>query len=395
MSFLTCRSKIDVRHSKQPTKLSTFLRSLPSVQTGHVDLNWFLSWPHASTLYSAIANFEKVDHVYYKRHVLEHKDEGNNTLDFAIRTQVDLSEAEYEVSGQKSLPPRTSFMTSEEIQEIGSETEGLLIVLVHGLAGGSHENYIRRTVTAIFQECSDDSKVSVVAFNARGCARSKVTSKQYWNAMQTDDLSDALKFLSDKYPNRRILGVGYSLGANILCNYMARFGDAAKVSLGISVSNPWALNKSNVNLESYWLGRLYSRRMAGGLQRLFHRNAHLLAQHEGVTPEAVMSAKSLREFDDAFTAKAFGFASAEEYYLTASSARVVHAVKKDLIILNAKDDPMALDEVLPYDQVAGNEHLCLLATENGGHIGWYGPENGRWFVSVITQTIQGMLDHSI
>ncbi|CCG83271.1 putative Alpha/beta fold family hydrolase [Taphrina deformans PYCC 5710] len=395
MNLGTCKSRLDVIHSKTSTKLSTFVATLPSVVEGYVPLRWLLSWPHFSTLYSGVANFEKVDHVYYKRHLIEHEDGGSNALDFAVRTTKNLSEAEYESSGDLNLPPRTAYMTSDESKTIGSDTAGILAVLIHGIAGGSHENYIRRAVTAIHEQYKDDGEMSVVAFNARGCARSKVTSKAYWNAMQTDDIRSALVFLAEKYPNRRIVVVGFSLGANILCNYLARFNEDSKVALGIAVSNPWVLDRSSDNLESYWLGRLYSGRMTQGLQRLFKRHSQFLAQHEGVVVSDVMKARNLREFDDAFTAKAFGFESAMHYYRAASSARTVSAIRTNTILLNAQDDPMALNEVLPYEQVSHNNHLCLLATKNGGHIGWYGVDDQRWFIDIMMQSIGGMVDGRI
>lgn len=390
MSFIH-ESHIDVRVSEQDNKFSHFVRSLPSVSCGTVSLNWFLSWPHLSTVYTALANFEKVDHVYYKRFILEHRDAGNNTLDLAVRTHVALSEEEYEASGSTRLPPRTRHMSKADLSSFGSSTPGVLVVLVHGLAGGSHESYIRHTVTAIHTRFKDDESVTVVAFNARGCARSTVTSKQYWNAAQTDDLSAALQHLSDIYPNRKIMAIGYSLGANILCNYLAKTGSASRVTLAVSVSNPWNLLASNRTLESYALGRLYSKRMAAGLQRLYKRNSAFLSLHQDIDEPRIMSATSLHDFDAAFTVRAFGYASTEEYYTVASSSRTVADIETNTIILNAKDDPMALDAVLPYAQVKQNPHLCLLATGHGGHIGWYGLHGDRWFSNVIVESLAGLL----
>ena len=391
---LTANCKLDVRLPEKPNKLSSFVSSLPSVKQGFVELDWLLSWPHASTMYSSLANFEKVDHVFYRRHTIWHKDGGNNTLDFATRTGRELSEADYARSGDQSLPPRTRDMAELESRQIGSNTKGILVLMVHGLSGGSHENYIRRSITSIFEQFKDEEEVTVVAFNARGCARSKVTSKNYWNAMQTDDLNVAVNFLVEKYPNRRFIGIGFSLGANILTNFLAR-DTPSKISVAISVSNPWVLNASNDNLESYWLGRLYSKKMAQGLQKLFKRHSHFLLQHEGVSKDNVAQATSLRQFDDAFTAKAFGFDCAESYYVEASSASKLPSVKTDLIILNAKDDPVALDSVIPYQQAKGNDHICLLAADHGGHIGWFGKDGQRWFVDIIVQTIQGMVEDRV
>lgn len=194
-----------------------FVAALPTVKTGYVNLDWFLSWPHVSTIYSGVANFEKVDHIYYERFVLDHPDGGNNTMDLAIRSTDELTEAQYERSGDVDLPARTRYMTTAEQNSFGSDSHGVLVVLAHGLAGGSHENYIRRTITAIYQRYSSgEDHVDCIAFNARGCARSKVTSSTYWSAEQSSDIRVSIEFLAKKFPNRKIVAVGFSLGANIL-----------------------------------------------------------------------------------------------------------------------------------------------------------------------------------
>lgn len=212
----TIDAKIDVCSSEK-SKLRDYLLTLPSVSARNVKLDWLLSWPHISTIYSGVANFEKIDHIYYERYVLEHADGGNNTLDLAIRSRDDLSETEYQLSGDKGLPARTRYMTATEQRQFGSQTDGVLVILAHGLAGGSHENYIRRTITDIHQQFPNDSdNVDCIAFNARGCARSKVTSSTYWSAEQTTDIAVCIEFLAKKFPNRRLVAIGFSLGANIL-----------------------------------------------------------------------------------------------------------------------------------------------------------------------------------
>lgn len=137
--------------------------------------------------------------------------------------------------------------------------------------------------------------------------------------------------------------------------------------------------------------------MAGGLQRLFKRHADLLlAEKENkVNKQSVLDARSLRDFDERFTAKVFGFESALAYYKAASSGTKLQDVKTNLLIMNAKDDVMALDPVLPYDQVSKNENLCMITTEHGGHIGWYGSGEDRWFSKVIVEVVQGAVDGKI
>lgn len=129
--------------------------------------------------------------------------------------------------------------------------------------------------------------------------------------------------------------------------------------------------------------------MASGLQRLFFRSADLLVR-DGVSKKDVMDATSIKQFDSRFTAKIFGFESANAYHIAASSGRRVKDVTTNLIIVNAQDDPMAINSCLPYAEVKERDNLCMLAVQYGGHIGWYGPGGERWFTDLITQSVVGV-----
>lgn len=56
--------------------------------------------------------------------------------------------------------------------------------------------------------------------------------------------------------------------------------------------------------------------------------------------EAVMKAKTVREFDSAVTAPQFGFATVEDYYRSATTKGHVHKFPIPVFCLNAVDDPM-------------------------------------------------------
>ena len=49
----------------------------------------------------------------------------------------------------------------------------------------------------------------------------------------------------------------------------------------------------------------------------------------------------IRDFDDRFVAKQFGYASWREYYAAASMDQRTHLVQVPLLTLNAEDDPFA------------------------------------------------------
>lgn len=466
-------TKLEPLPSSTGPALSKFCKELPCLArlgvsgeaSSGLPTSFFLSNPHVSTLYSAVANFDSVHAVHYRRHTFvsgppaegEAGEGGQNTLDFASLEAV--SAGEDAVPQDSTLPPRTRHMTAREAEAWGDDEHGVLLVLCHGLTGGSHESYIRATVEAVLDmhdtwtststsSSSSSStttatpttgadkiagheklKLDVVCFNARGCARSKMTSRVFWNARRAEDMAASLTLLRKRYPQRKIVCAGFSLGGNILCNYLADYSasnpesfagaaGAKRTALGgcgarkpalsagecvdvaISVSNPWRLASSSRFLLGSHLGRLYSRGMTKNLVKLTTRHAAWLTTQPGVDLAKVRGSTYLPDFDGAFQCPAWGYASAEEYYDDASSAPRLAQIDQPLIILNAVDDPITGPEALPRAECAQNPNLALLATDRGGHIGWYGAESmpgkrhlpRRLFADLIVDVCEAQLD---
>ena len=87
--------------------------------------------------------------------------------------------------------------------------------------------------------------------------------------------------------------------------------------------------------------------------------------------------RTVREFDEAYTAPYFGFADAEDYYHRASAMRVVDRIRVPALIITAEDDPFVPPQPFRDPKVAGNPHITLLACEHGGHCGFVGPSRRR------------------
>lgn len=110
---------------------------------------------------------------------------------------------------------RTKHMTAEEASGLGSDDEKPMLVAMHGLSGGSYEIYLRAVLAPLVTK---ESGFAACVVNARGCAMSKITTQQLFNARFTEDIREAAKYLKKIYPNRPLFIVGFSLGANILTN---------------------------------------------------------------------------------------------------------------------------------------------------------------------------------
>jgi hypothetical protein len=112
------------------------------------------------------------------------------------------------------LPERTSFFSEDQFAVLPSDDTKPMLVVLHGLSGGSHELYLRHVLAPLVADKSWEACV----VNSRGCAQTKVTSHVLYNARATWDVRQSVKWLRKMFPNRPLFGIGFSQGANILTN---------------------------------------------------------------------------------------------------------------------------------------------------------------------------------
>lgn len=114
-------------------------------------------------------------------------------------------------------------------------------LVLHGLNGGSHEEYVKDLVQRRRAEGS-----TVVVLIARGMMDTKMSGWNVFHGARTGDADIAARALkkgltslakSQRRPRRQVLvGVGYSMGAIVLSNYVARSGEHCSLDAAIAVS---------------------------------------------------------------------------------------------------------------------------------------------------------------
>ena len=145
--------------------------------------------------------------------------------------------------GEWTLPPQTSYFNDEEWASLdsGSNDEKPMLVVLHGLSGGSYEVYLKEVIYPLVSQGRVEGDVEggangkeengkrqlnkagweACVVNARGCARSKIESGVLFNARATWDVRQIVKWLKAKFPRRKLFGAGFSLGGNIITNVRA------------------------------------------------------------------------------------------------------------------------------------------------------------------------------
>ena len=201
--------------------------------------------------------------------------------------------------------------------------------------------------------------------------------------------------LRARFPRREMYAAGWSLGANILVNYLAEEGDACTLTAAASIGNPFDLVLCSRNLEKPGVYRLYDSKLAASLRTIFNRHAALFRgmtrENSGLDVDLAMRARTVREFDEAITAPSFGHRDADAYYRSAGSAQVMHKVRTRLLCVQASDDPISLLEAIPREAIEKNDNCALIVTPGGGHIGWACAGTGGALLGMETRLVDRLV----
>lgn len=83
-------------------------------------------------------------------------------------------------------------------------------------------------------------------------------SLQFFCIAYTADIRYTAKYLSEKYnfQSEALVGLGFSMGANVLVKYLGEEGERTPLTAGISVGNPFDVVKCSGNIDATLFNRL-------------------------------------------------------------------------------------------------------------------------------------------
>ncbi|QLI65538.1 uncharacterized protein G6M90_00g003590 [Metarhizium brunneum] len=328
----------------------------PLLFNGHIQTMWTATKPSGPPVYYRRKTFD-ADHKTYK---------GTFAVDFAVQP--------YE-GGDETLPRRTTYYTDEEFDNIGSDDSKPMLVVLHGLSGGSHEIYLRHTITPLL----GDGGWEVCVVNSRGCAGSKITSGVLYNARATWDCRQTVKWLKKTFPNRPLFGLGFSLGANMLTNYCGEEGEDCLLKGAVVCSNPFNLEISSKMLQNRFIGKeVYLRVMGFAMKNLVSTHKEALKKYTDLDLPSLEKVTYLYDFDREVQCPTWGYPTEDAYYRDASSTDAVLNIRIPFIAVQATDDPIAVKEALPYAEFRQNPNTIMITTSMGGHLCWFEMGGSRW-----------------
>lgn len=252
----------------------------------------------------AIHEMGRLPEVYFKREYLIMEDSGVVSIDWVISE---------ESRGKKSI--------------------NKLMIMVHGLTGGSETTYMR--------EISKDYaargyKVAIV--HNRGISDTPIVTPLVYHAAFTGDIKDSIRYIRNKYPNVPCYALGVSMGANLLTKLFGETHEFDDYILGfVSVSNPLnmlaAVKLNKGTIIDYFIKKR--------LKAIFSKYK-ILKNVEGIDFESIKTAKSTTELDNEVTIKIHkSFTSVDDYYTKTSSYYDIKNLRIKSLFINARDDRLS------------------------------------------------------
>ncbi|HMD34976.1 MAG TPA: alpha/beta fold hydrolase [Vicinamibacterales bacterium] len=248
--------------------------------------------------------------------------------------------------------------------------ERATLIALHGLNGSSDAHYMRGLAAKAYER-----GMNVVRLNQRNCGNTEHLSVGLFHSGLTADAAHVIHELTtiDRLP--AIAVAGYSLGGNLALKLAGEYGpNAPRALAAVAAVSPII----EISLCTRALEKpdnvLYQWNFVRDLKRRIRRKERF---HPGLFDVSRLNAvKTVRGFDEMFTAPYFGFRNAEDYYHRASAMRVVDRIAVPALIITAEDDPFVPSQPFGDPKVTSNPHIELRVCAYGGHCGFVGPKAG-------------------
>jgi len=236
-------------------------------------------------------------------------------------------------------------------------------ILTHGLEGSTDGQYVRGMARALVRRGWD-----VCAWNLRGCSGEPNRRPATYHSGKTDDLACVVDHVQT-HGYDEIALVGFSLGGNLTLKYLGERG--ANVPSAIRGAATFSV-PVDLKASSHRIGRLtnwhYTQYFLRSLQDKIRQKAE---QHpDAVSTDPLRTVRTLRDFDDAYTAPLNGFGDADTYYRAASSRPYLADLAVPTLLVNAANDPFLADACYPTEIADDHPLLTLDVPAQGGHVGF-------------------------
>jgi len=236
------------------------------------------------------------------------------------------------------------------------------LLLWHGIEGSTASGYMPSTAAKAFRV-----GFNIVRVNLRNCGGTEHLTPTLYHAGLSGDLRAIVAELIERDGLQRLFLAGFSLGGNMALKCAGEYGvEPPPQLLGVCAISPSvdpAASVASIMLSSNWI---YHQDFVRRLRRRIHTKHKLFPELYDLNH--ISKVRTLRDFDECYTAKAHGFVNADDYYAKSGSLNLIAQIRIPTLILHSEDDPFIPFAPLRHPVVSQNPYVLLVATKRGGHV---------------------------
>jgi predicted alpha/beta-fold hydrolase len=250
------------------------------------------------------------------------------------------------------------------------------LIALHGLESSSEAHYVRGLAAKAFA-----AGFNAVRLNQRNCGATEHLSDSLYHSGLTGDPIAVMRELVDVDGLPAFAVAGYSLGGNLTLKLAGDYGATPPKELrAVCAVSPTMDLAICVDALEERQNAVYQWHFVRNLKRRMRRKAS--ASPGKWSLDALPRIRSIRAFDEAYTAPHHGFRDAADYYHRASAMRVIEQISLPALIITAADDPFVPPGPFKDPAVVGNSNITVKMTAHGGHCGFVeeskGDYDGYW-----------------
>eukprot|EP00347_Sterkiella_histriomuscorum_P023338 403335026 len=279
-----------------------------------------------------------------------------------------------------------------------NQNQTKVCMIFPGLSGSSDKGYIK----SIVKHLSQEKGYIVGVFHNRG-VHTEYTSPKFADLTSNEEIEKVLIHMKKKFGDRqnvRYVGVGMSMGGNLMLRMAGIQKDNFPLEAMVSFNNPFDIWLA-INLMR---GTPYEKFLARELRKntIIRENPSdqekevfkQIQEKFNLDFDKLKKVESWRDFDRELTMKIhLKFKSVAEYYYAASCLYNVKDIKKHTLVIHSKDDPIIPIECCPVDECLANDKIIVGIVRKGGHVCYFQGINGqkRWYPLVSGEYLDAVL----
>ena len=250
-----------------------------------------------------------------------------------------------------------------------ARTNAPTLIVLHGLEGSSDAHYVLGVADKAWAR-----GFNVVRLNQRNCGGTEHLCATLYHSGLSEDVDVVTRTLAAEGRGAIVIA-GYSLGGNLALKLAGDHGSAPPAWLrGVAAVSPVMDLPRCVDALEKPSNAIYQWNFVRNLKARMRRK--IAAFPDRFSSEPLGRIRTVRDFDEAYTAPFFGFRDAADYYYRAASLRVVDHIRVPTLIISAKDDPFVPAASFANQALTQNRAITLRVTPHGGHCAFVSARNG-------------------